>query len=890
VSEARRGTRGTVASRHRDRRRLQPTVLNLEDRKLLSTFTVDSTGDTGSGSGTSGDLRYCINQANSDAQANTIVFSSSVFATEQQITLSLGQLTLSDKSRLQTITGPSAGVVISGNDASRVLQIDKGVKATISGLTITHGRTPAGGFTSDGGGVLNHGTLSLSGCTFSYDYSGFNGGGIENEGPSLTLKNTILELDDARLSGGGLANDGTTVTITGGQIAGNEAFLSGGGIHNTNQMTVTGVSFIHNISGDDGGAVSNRGNGNLTMVNCSVSGNVASGTPVTGYFLYPANGVGGAISSAKTLTLTGCSLYDNSGGNGGGLYVTGTTTAVDCTIWQNTGASGGGMANTGTATLTADTFNGNHANASGGGIVNANTVNIEDTILAGDSASVADPEFDGTAASLGQNLVAETDGSSGWVGSDLQGTVATPLNALLAAPGSYGGPTSTVALLPGSPAINAGIAASGVTQDQRGDPLDTPTPDIGAFQSHGFTATIVVATRSEESAQVAPTGSAFSNPLAVTVQANDSVEPVAGGVVTFTPPSSGASATLSSGTATIGSSGVASVTATANLAYGDYAVTASAAGVKTPVNFELGNAHLNGQWSGYAAETSLSNPQANSVTYVSGSWTVPRVTATSANTYSATWVGIDGFNNDTVEQTGTSQDYYNGQPVYYAWWEMFSTIGGQPEQRITTMTVSPGDKITASVTYETSGTQAGDFLLSINDTSHANDSFSIYANPATYQNPLPVRSTAEWIMEAPMVGGIAPLANFGKVAFTNCSVTINGVNGGINNSNWQSTPLDIADGSGNLQAVTGGLNSAGNNFSVTFETSNGTILGAGNAGVATAAQSVVGETTTLTAPTQQKKLGVGPQASLWAGASSRMRFSTRIARPKGPGSTFLWIG
>ena len=76
----------------------------------------------------------------------------------------------------------------------------------------------------------------------------------------------------------------------------------------------------------------------------------------------------------------------------------------------------------------------------------------------------------GTFASLGNNLIDETDGSSGWVGSDLTGTSAQPLDALLAPLGNYGGSTQTMALLPGSPAINAGnnaLIPAGVTTDQR---------------------------------------------------------------------------------------------------------------------------------------------------------------------------------------------------------------------------------------------------------------------------------------------------------------------------------------------------------------------------------------------------------------------------------------
>jgi hypothetical protein len=173
-------------------------------------------------------------------------------------------------------------------------------------------------------------------------------------------------------------------------------------------------------------------------------------------------------------------------------------------------------------------------------------------------------------------------------------------------------------------------------------------------------------------------------------------------------------------------------------------------------------------WSGYVATT----PN-DSVTYVTGTWTVPTVTATSGNTDSFAWVGIDGYGGGTVEQVGTAQGTHNGVPYYYAWWEMWSKIGGQPEQTISTMTVSPGDSITASVTYQTSGTYAGDYLLSINDTSHSNDSFSKYANPQQYQDPLPDRSSAEWIMETPSSGGTyATLPEFSPVTFTNCYATI----------------------------------------------------------------------------------------------------------------------
>ena len=165
ANDQRTGGRRTVKGRRR--RSMRPTVMALEDRRLLATFMVNLTTDTapttgGSGSGNSGDLRYCITQADANNQANTIVFDSTVFATAQTITLGGSQLELSDTGGTQTITGPAAGVTISAGRQSRVFQVDSGVTASITGLTITGGSTA-----TNGGGLYNHGTATLIDCTVS---------------------------------------------------------------------------------------------------------------------------------------------------------------------------------------------------------------------------------------------------------------------------------------------------------------------------------------------------------------------------------------------------------------------------------------------------------------------------------------------------------------------------------------------------------------------------------------------------------------------------------------------------------------------------------------------------------------------------------------------------
>ncbi len=230
------------------------------------------------------------------------------------------------------------------------------------------------------------------------------------------------------------------------------------------------------------------------------------------------------------------------------------------------------------------------------------------------------------------------------------------------------------------------------------------------------------------------------------------------------------------------------------------------------------NAVIKGNWSGYVAATNISSPRENSVSAVYGSWIVPTVTGPSSGTTdSCVWVGIDGFNNSTVEQLGTAENVVNGRPQYFAWWEMYSSGKGQPQQPITKMTVMPGDSITASVQYISSGAHKGQFHLSIVNNSRANDSFDTYETSSLTQNPRAQRSSAEWIVEAPTNAGghIATLANFGQVTFTNAAAVISGVKGPINSSSWQ-LQADNIGSIGVIYDTTSALTNSGTSFVVTY--------------------------------------------------------------------------
>ena len=245
--------------------------------------------------------------------------------------------------------------------------------------------------------------------------------------------------------------------------------------------------------------------------------------------------------------------------------------------------------------------------------------------MAGNTSGDAAADIGGLAPSdvTGTYNLVGTGGSGGLTndGTNVLGVALPGLAAL----GNYGGSTQTVALLPGSPAIGAGTTVSGVTTDQRGLPLDSPTPDIGAFQSQGFTLTAVGVT----SESLAP---GTSVTLAVTVSANNPSEPVTGGVVTFNAGSGGgASATLTGAQATIGATMIggtsytdaAIVTATANATPGSYTVKATTAGAAAPVDFAVTN----------LIELSFSGPGVanQTITYGTASVTISGTLASGAN-------------------------------------------------------------------------------------------------------------------------------------------------------------------------------------------------------------------------------------------------------------------
>jgi hypothetical protein len=344
------------------------------------------------------------------------------------ITLTSGELPIGKN---LTIAGPGANVItVSGNHASRVFRTSATV--TLAGLTIADGMDDA-----IGGGILNlGGALTVAQCIIRGNSARNAGGGIATNGGRLTVLDSVVS-DNVALPvelgfGGGIAAiNGALTVITSTVISGNAAEFGGGIYTYTGAVTIT-ASTISGNSSVYGGGIESAG-GPLTIRNSTLSGNAANNS-------------------------------------GGGIY-------------HN--------ADPGTLTLTSVTISGNYARVEGGGIDTfTDRPAVRNSILAGNTAA-AGPDVMRALASQGHNLIGDGSGSSGLADSDLVGSARNPIDPLLGPLQDNGGPTPTMALLPGSPAIDAGDNTGAPPFDQRGPGFPrivNGTIDLGAFEFQGAAA------------------------------------------------------------------------------------------------------------------------------------------------------------------------------------------------------------------------------------------------------------------------------------------------------------------------------------------------------------------------------------------------------------------
>jgi hypothetical protein len=493
------GSPRTPTSLSRRVPRVRPLLEILEDRTLLSTYTVDALTDTGTGSGMTGDLRYCITKATSGN--DTITFAQGLTGTiqlQKDLPMNTSVAIQGPGAQLITVSGGN-NYNWSVNDAARVqitgltlsdsvIEIESG-SATVSNSTLD--AAIATDSTTNNAGVA----LTVSNCNLY--------GGIDNW-------NTLAALTVSNCNANTLISNAGSATISNSTVGAIHNYgsatvsyitISDGDIENTGSATISYLTMsdgyfsntgsetlsYSTISGSTGG-ISNSGN--LTINNSTISGNKAVGAAAgstTSRHVFPAgDGDGGGIyTTGGTLSINSSTIADNEAiggstagfgpiggyvgnGYGGGLYIGGGMVTINNSTFADNQAIGGAGGDPGTG------YGGGIYNAAGAG-----ALQMHDTILADNTANV-DPDLDGGVTSQGYNLIGNSSGGSGFIASDLLN-----VNPQLGTLQNNGGPTQTMALLTDSPAIDAGDNAGAPTYDQRGPGFPrivNGTIDIGAFE------------------------------------------------------------------------------------------------------------------------------------------------------------------------------------------------------------------------------------------------------------------------------------------------------------------------------------------------------------------------------------------------------------------------
>ena len=606
---------------------------------------------------------------------------SRVFFVNSGATVAIDNLKISDGAILSTGNNAGAGIRNAG-----IL--------TISNCIVSNCSTSGTGATSntpentEGGGISNVGTLSILDTSIINNAAGAGGlnqgGGVSNRDGTLTISNSIISgnsvtaPDGGNSYGAGIYNWGGSVTVSGGTIAGNAC--NGGRVELR--------------SGTGGGIYSYQGS--LAIRDTKISGNtVAAAGPARGGGIWS---VAGAATTITRSTIQGNSLNSRTQAEGGGIYVSGDLVVLDSTISNNSARRGGGIyfgsSSIAVMTITNSTIAENSANptsggttAAGAGIFNdygtayltgvtiaANVVSADasgshgggvhsvalppetssrlhcrDTIIAANTAGTG-PDIAGSIISRGHNLIGNTAGAT--ITGDTTGNV-LDRNAHLGSLADNGGPTKTMRVLPGSPAIDAGgdfttlasatdassttitvanatafpaavgfvlridaeqmivTAKSGntltVTRGANGtaaaahsagasvnpasDQRGQPRKAGNAVDIGAFETNYALSVTSGGT-QATTVGSAFGSMLQLRI--TDNGQPLAGIAVTFTAPSSGATGTFANGSTSVtvltDNNGFATAPAfTANTKTGSYAVMVTFNGSASSISYQLTN-------------------------------------------------------------------------------------------------------------------------------------------------------------------------------------------------------------------------------------------------------------------------------------------------------------
>jgi probable HAF family extracellular repeat protein/predicted outer membrane repeat protein len=381
-------------------------------------------------------------------------------------------------------------ITLSGGGATGVFAVDWPASLTLTNVTVSSGSA------ARGGAVNNSGTLNVINSTLVHNGASGSGGAIWTDG-SVTIASSYVVGNSASGNGGAIRNDGV-VTLSNSTFSHNEG-TEGGAIYNLSGLGATGCIFSNNRADRNGGGISGLGSigrsvfsDNRAYVGGAIAGEIGiSGSSFiantawfrggAASFLYDSTVAdstfsgntggdrGGAIYTNSYLTVTSSTFSDNAATRGGAIYAWGNI--QNSTFYRNTADQAGAVY--GGGRITNSTFLANGAN-DGGAIYNGGTADevvVTNTIVAG---SLSGGNCAGAITDGGHNLQ--------FPGTDCGESIRSA-DPLLDPMGlaDNGGPTPTIALLPGSPGVDSGDDLQCPATDQRGFER-VGSCDIGAYE------------------------------------------------------------------------------------------------------------------------------------------------------------------------------------------------------------------------------------------------------------------------------------------------------------------------------------------------------------------------------------------------------------------------
>ena len=383
-------------------------------------------------------LREAIINANADAAthadctagsaADVIILTSGSYSVADSYASYSGGTGLPQITSPITIEGNGVTIDRSGAAVYRLFALSSTGNLTLNDLTLTDGA-----MTSDvgGGAIYNNGGVLTINDSILLGHNGTNsqgGGAIRSNGGTVTINSSVLVTNQSGNSGGGgaiYAANGATLTI-------NDSTLGGNSAANTN-----------------GGAISIGSGSNTVTLNRSTVGSEPS--PNT------ANGGAGITISGGTLTLNNSTISGNQAqsAGGGGIYNNGATVTLNnTTVTGNTTTTAGGgiLSNSGTLNLNHSVVSGNTGSTgydSGYEVVSYGTENANNYNVFGRDGISNNRAFAFSFTPGANDVNATDDGTNTPIGNILNTTLA-----------NNGGPTSTHALVAGSPAVDRAPSAA----------------------------------------------------------------------------------------------------------------------------------------------------------------------------------------------------------------------------------------------------------------------------------------------------------------------------------------------------------------------------------------------------------------------------------------------